>query len=223
MSTKKFTPRNEINIRGTIIGSKASGNFTSFIIISDDSEKKGSTVVNVSFYKNVMGDFKIKDHVDIVAHMQSKIIKGEDGKRSYHQLVVGDKIKHTNRLLYDYFPREEFKTTEGGIPDDINKAFICGKVSRVYAPNDNYAIVTVIVPSKENKANFCDVVCYRRQAKLASLITTDDYVVAVGEIRSAKEKPAANTIFKQNVICKDIACVDKENFDTSVYEDAVEE
>ena len=214
---EKLKPKNEVQLRGTLIGMKSTTKLTSFVIVTDGGEEKGSTVVNVIFYGTVKGTFKVKDHVDIVAHMQSKIIKTEDGKRSYHQMVIGNAIKKTNRLLYDYLPIDDFKSQEGGIPDDVNKAFIYGKVSRVFVPNDNYAIVTVLVPTENNKANFCDVICYKRQAKVASLLNEGDFVVSIGEIRSSKERPAANEIFKQCVICKDVARIKEEDFDASSY------
>ena len=104
---------NVLKLRGTIIGIRSSTTLTSFIIITDGNEKKGSTVVNVTFYVPIEQSFKVKDHVDIIAHMQSKLIK-TDEKNKFHQLVIGDKIKLTNRLLADYLPLKEMQTQEGG-------------------------------------------------------------------------------------------------------------
>ena len=213
---EQIKPANKVSLRGTIIGMRSSTSMTSFVIISDGGAVKGSTVVNVVFYGNLKESFKVKDHVDIIAHMQSKIRRVNE-RNEFHQIVVGDKIKHTNRMLADYIPFKEFQTSEGGIPDDINKALIYGKVSRVYMPNDSYAIITVAVPSKEKKLNYVDVICYKRQAQMASFIETGDCVVCAGEIRSAKEKPKADEIFWQSVICKDIAKINPEDMDLSIY------
>lgn len=210
-------PTNLIKLRGTIIGMRSTTKMTSFVIITDGGEKKGSTVVNILFFEPLKDTFKVKEHVDIIAHMQSKIVKKEDNKNKFYQIVVGDKIKHTNRMLADYIPLPEFQTTEGGIPDDINKAFIYGKISRIYKPNDAYAVVTVTVPSAENKVNYIDIICYKRQAQLALNLTEGDFIVATGEIRSAKERPKADEIFWQNVICKDIAKISDEQADLSIY------
>lgn len=210
-------PSNKVMVRGTIIGTRSSATLTSYLIITDGGEEKGSTVVNVIFYGQLKEAFKVKDHVDIIAHMQSRIKKTEDGKSSFHQIVVGDKIKKTNRLLADYIPFKEFQTPEGGIPDDMNKAFIYGKVSRVYVPGDGFAIITVMVPSKEAKKNYVDVICYKRQAQIASLLAEGDCVVSIGELRSAKEKPKGDEVFWQSVICKDISKVREEDMDLSVY------
>ena len=209
-------PTNVIKLRGTVIGMRSSTTMTSFVIITDGGEQKGSTVVNISFYGTLKESFKVKDHVDIIAHMQSKIVR-TDGKNKFHQIVVGDRIKHTNRMLADYIPFKEFQTPEGGIPDDINKAFVYGQVTRIYMPSDSYAVVTVAVPTAEKKMNYIDVICYKRQAQIASLLTEGDFIVSIGEIRSAKERPKADEIFWQNVICKDMAKIEDEQADSSVY------
>lgn len=214
---ERIKPTNKVTLRGTILGIRSSATVTSFVLISDGGEEKGSTVSNIVFYGNLKESFKVRDHVDVVAHMQSKIIKGAEGKNEYHQMVIGDKIRKSNRMLADYLPFPELQTPNGGIPDDINKAFVYGKVSRVYAPTDGYAIVTVAVPSKEGKMNYVDLICYKRQAQVAHLLHEGDCIVSIGELRSAKERPKQNEIFWQSIICKDIAKFDELDMDTSLY------
>ena len=148
--------------------------------------------------------------------MQSKLIK-TDEKNKFHQLVIGDKIKLTNRLLADYLPLKEMQTQEGGIPDDVNKAFVYGKISRIYLPNNFFAIVTVKVPSAVMKMNYIDIICYKRQAQMVNLLAEDDFIVCIGEIRTAKEKPKSNEIFEQSIVCKDMAKLDSALADLNSY------
>ncbi len=214
---KKIKPSNILKIRGTIIGIRSSSKMTSLIIISDGGKVKGSTVSNVVFYGPVKDSFGIHEHVDITAHMQSRIIRSENTKRSFRQYVIGDEIKRTNRLLSQYIRQTEFQTPDGGIPDDVNKAFVCGKVTHIYQPKDDYAVITILVPSENEKMNYVDVTCYNRQAAMVSRLEEDDFVVCAGELRSAKERPKPGEYFWQNILCKDIEKIPVEKFDDSSY------
>ena len=154
--------------------------------------------------------FNIKDRVTLEGHIQDRrFVDRKMGNKRYEKSFVIDNIEHTKRLLLEKFEDIEL-STEGGYPQDENHVLIVGVVTHVYQPTSTVTILTVRVGDGEFY-NYCDVICYKKQAETAAKLKEGDYALTVGYMTISHSNKTNKDV--QVVTCKDIARVAPEKIE----------
>lgn len=205
MKTENF-----VLLKGGIVRIWASKTVT-MIGLATDGAGRESIFPTIGFYNNVdVSGFKVGDRVTIKAHIQMRRITDENGKvAAYHQDIIGDSISKTPRILADYLDGE-LKELDGGCQKDENLTLHFGIVRHIFSPQEGFAILSLSIPSGRGvrMPNYCDIVCFKRQADAALLLAEGDCVATAGVIRTRKNNNGSRTTFQQNIVCKDICKVD---------------
>lgn len=198
--------RNFVFIRGTVVGMHVTTRSISFRIATDSGVKDTIFPSVIFDDAKLTKDIKMKDRVCIEAHIRTRPIRQDDGKRIFISEFIGDKIEPATRILADLVDGLDEK--DGGYPEDENEVILAGTVTHVFNPNSGLSMVSVNIPdTKSGQSNYASVTCFRRQANVAKDLKEGDKVAVAGVIRPTERRdPRGEIMF--NVVAKDIARVE---------------
>lgn len=201
--------QNNVVLRGNVISFNSTRKFAT-VRLAVESEKGKTNFPLVNIYNtNLVKDIQISKRFLIQGHTQNRPVTNAKGKKETKTIIVADNIIPAARRLYDYLNPSLIEGSDGGAPADINNIVMIGTVRSTYTPPKGKGSVCLlrIDMVNENTTRQCDISCFGIQAEYVTMLEPGQKVAVVGYVSTNKKINGKETLYFQNVICRDVSLI----------------